>query len=151
MKCRLENLIRAESPAAVAAQIVASSRHAILHRVEYRRNAAGDRRSDAWEGSFALAYPLSRQSRAESTGIGTRQSQRRDQPVRHPPALRVAPIEILAAHLTPAPGTTSPPTNYRRSAPPQFPPLASKRNILQEKAARNEPCVSSLLSVHPPT
>jgi hypothetical protein len=151
MKCRIENLIRAESPPAVAAQIVASSRNAIFYRVEYRRNPAGARHSNAREGSFALAYPLSRQSRAESTGIGTRPPQRRDQLVRHAPALRAGPTEILAAHLTPAPGTTSPPTNYRRSAPPQFPPLASTRNILQEKAARNEPCVSSLLSVHPPT
>jgi hypothetical protein len=67
MKCRIENLIRAESPPAVAAQIVASSRNAIFYRVEYRRNPAGARHGNAREGSFALAYPLSRQSRA---GIG---------------------------------------------------------------------------------
>jgi hypothetical protein len=62
VKYQVKDLIRAKSPAAVAAEMVASSRRAIFHRVEYHRNSAGDQHQHAREGSFALAYPLSRQS-----------------------------------------------------------------------------------------
>jgi hypothetical protein len=71
VKYRTESLIRvkfltvtSEIAAAIQIQSFVTFEH-----VQDRRSSAGNRHPDAWEGSFALAYPLSRQSRA---GIGDR-------------------------------------------------------------------------------